>query len=304
MLPPRSPCVMPSRSVARPALKPASVMSFAYCMFAISAGDLNIRQPAVIGVARTTCDAGDALASAVGDEEAHALFDADLRGRDAAVFQDAADQRHRVLVFLPDADVVRELDDFARALLLEAGRHVGDSPFAGMTSRNGRSLRPHRTLTKYDMLVPPSSTIAPMPCSVISRCAFAMRARRSSSAIGGAGLGSGFSARIDAGNGIPPPAPRPCADDRIVERVAAALAAADAWTNVRRVTRMMRGQSTRWRWSCSQTMSPASRRPCRSVLIQRRPRCRLNYGQMPPLRRRLRVRRVRRRPHVLPVRKV
>ena len=62
MLPPSSPCVMPSRSDARPALKAASVMSIAYCMFASSAGDLIIRQPAVTGVASTICEAGDAFA--------------------------------------------------------------------------------------------------------------------------------------------------------------------------------------------------------------------------------------------------
>ena len=60
------------------------------------------------------------------------------------------------------------------------------------------------------MLVPPSSTIAPMPCSAISRCAFAIRARRSSSVIGGAGFGSGFMDEIDAGT-LLPPWPRDCA---------------------------------------------------------------------------------------------
>jgi hypothetical protein len=37
-----------------------------------------------------------------------------------------------------------------------------------------------------------------------------MRARRSSAVMGGAGLGSGFSAAIDAGTGLPVPLPRPC----------------------------------------------------------------------------------------------
>ena len=56
---------MPSCSVARPALNAASVMCIAYCMLAISAADLIIRQPAVIGVARTICEAGSAAASAL-----------------------------------------------------------------------------------------------------------------------------------------------------------------------------------------------------------------------------------------------
>ena len=64
MLPPSSPCVIPSRRVASPALNAASVMSLAYCRHAISAGDLIIRQPAVTGVASTTCEAGAAFCSA------------------------------------------------------------------------------------------------------------------------------------------------------------------------------------------------------------------------------------------------
>ena len=63
MLPPSSPCVMPSRSVESAALNAAIVMSLACCISAISAGDLIIRQPAVTGVASTTCEAGAACAS-------------------------------------------------------------------------------------------------------------------------------------------------------------------------------------------------------------------------------------------------
>ena len=68
-----------------------------------------------------------------------------------------------------------------------------------MTSRNGRSLRPQRTSTKYDMLVPGSRTIAPMPFSAISRRAFSIRASRSASVIGVGLAGKGFNARIEAG---------------------------------------------------------------------------------------------------------
>ena len=119
MLPPSSPCVMPSRSVASPALNAASVMSFAYCM----QRDLRRRldHPAARRDRRGEHDLrrGRRLRQRVGDEEADALLDADLRGRDAAVLQDAGDERQRIVVFLPDAHVVREPDDLARALLLE-----------------------------------------------------------------------------------------------------------------------------------------------------------------------------------------
>ena len=122
------------------------VMSLARCISAISAGDLNIRQPAVTGVASTNSSAAPPRADAVGDEEAHALLDADLAGRDAAVLQDAGDDRAPVLVFLPHADVVGELRDLARALFLEPGRRRRRArPSRGCTSRNGRSLRPQRT---------------------------------------------------------------------------------------------------------------------------------------------------------------
>ena len=43
---------MPALSVANAALMAASVMSFARCISAISAGDLIMRHPAVTGVAR------------------------------------------------------------------------------------------------------------------------------------------------------------------------------------------------------------------------------------------------------------
>lgn len=58
------------------------------------------------------------------------------------------------------------------------------------------------------MLVPVSSTIAPMPCSAISLRAFSMRASRSASAIGVALPGNGFSARMDSGSGVESPRPR------------------------------------------------------------------------------------------------
>ena len=41
-----------------------------------------------------------------------------------------------------------ELDQLARARLLEAGQTQASSPFAGITATNGRSLRPQRTPVK------------------------------------------------------------------------------------------------------------------------------------------------------------
>ena len=64
------------------------------------------------------------LRDAVGDEEAHALLDADLRGRYAAILQDAENRCPPVLVFLPDADVLGERRELSRAGLLEAGADV------------------------------------------------------------------------------------------------------------------------------------------------------------------------------------
>jgi hypothetical protein len=100
-----------------------------------------------------------------------------------------------------------------------------------MTTRNGRSLRPQRTSTKYDMLVPGSSTIAPSPFSTISRRAFSMRVRRSVSVIGTALPGNGLSARTEAGSGAT------CAinvADSIPLVASAAAVADEACTNVRR----------------------------------------------------------------------
>ena len=64
------------------------------------------------------------LRDAVGDEEAHALLDADLRGRHAAILQDAEDGCAPVLVFLPHADVFGERRELSRAGLLEARADV------------------------------------------------------------------------------------------------------------------------------------------------------------------------------------
>jgi hypothetical protein len=105
------------------------------------------------------------------------------------------------------------------------GATYAGSPFAGMTSRNGRSLRPQRTSTKYAIDVPDSSTIAPMPCWLMRRCALAIRARRSSAVIGGAGFGRGFKPVIDAGTAVPCGRPRPC--------VAPTTPAIDVCTNAR-----------------------------------------------------------------------
>ena len=54
----RSSCVMPSLNVSNAASKEASVMSIAFCISAISAADLIIRQPAVITSASTKVIAG------------------------------------------------------------------------------------------------------------------------------------------------------------------------------------------------------------------------------------------------------
>jgi hypothetical protein len=55
------------------------------------------------------------LTDAVEDEEARALLDPDRAGRRAAVAQDLRDHRVGAFVLLPHADVVRELDQLARA---------------------------------------------------------------------------------------------------------------------------------------------------------------------------------------------
>ena len=99
------------------------VMSLARCISAISAGDLNMRQPAVTATASTSSARGAALRSAVEDEEPQPLLDADAAGRDAAIGEDLRDQRVRALVFLPRADVGREPRQLARPLLLEGRRH-------------------------------------------------------------------------------------------------------------------------------------------------------------------------------------
>ncbi len=82
------------------------------------------------------------------------------------------------------------------------------------------------------MLVPGSSTIAPMPLSAISRRAFSIRPRRSSSEIGVAFPGKGFSAAIDAGT-----ARWPCASTSDGSAQAPA-ARADALRKVRRLRDM------------------------------------------------------------------
>jgi hypothetical protein len=67
-----------------------------------------------------------------------------------------------------------------------------------------------------------------------------MRARRSSSVIGGAGFGKGLSARIDSGIAFTTElsAPRLCAVAELERSTAVPAAIADACTNVRLVTRM------------------------------------------------------------------
>src|SRR5262249_10243100 len=57
--------------------------------------------------------AGKALTHAVEDEEANALLEADLAVRRSAIAQNAGDHLVRALVFLPHANVIRELDQLA-----------------------------------------------------------------------------------------------------------------------------------------------------------------------------------------------
>ena len=84
------------------------------------------------------------------------------------------------------------------------------------------------------MLVPGSSTIAPIPFSAMSRRAFSIRALRSSSEIGTALPGNGFSAAMDGG-ALLGPLPR-CAPAGTAYDAAAAMA--EVLTNVRRDMRV------------------------------------------------------------------
>ena len=126
----------------------AIVMSFARCISAISAGDLNMRQPAVTGSALTKSSAGASFLDAVEDEEANALFDADAAGARRRDRSGSARQPVRALVLLPGPHVVAELDQLARARFLERRADPGELAFAGMTATNGRSLSPQRTPVK------------------------------------------------------------------------------------------------------------------------------------------------------------
>ena len=87
-----------------------------------------MRQPAVTGVASTIFEAGCA-SDAVGDEEAHALLDADAAESDAAIRDDARDDLVGTLVLLPGPDFAseRRLDQLAGAVLLESRADVGDA---------------------------------------------------------------------------------------------------------------------------------------------------------------------------------
>jgi hypothetical protein len=67
--------------------------------------------------------------NALRNEEPHALFQADLAARHAAVLEDARHEGAPVFVFLPDPDVVAEGGNLARALLFKRRRHVGQVAF-------------------------------------------------------------------------------------------------------------------------------------------------------------------------------
>src|SRR5204862_6336611 len=78
-------------------------------------------------------------ADPVGDEEADALFDADLSEPDPAVLHAVADHLKRALVLLPDPDLAaeRRLDQLAGAILLESGTHVRDGAPGGNDDAQG-----------------------------------------------------------------------------------------------------------------------------------------------------------------------
>ena len=202
-------------------------------------------------------------------------------------FRMPRDQRAADLVFLPDADVVRELDHFARALLLEAGRHVRDVALR----RNDQQERPlaqapahvdevgHARAALEDDR---ADALFASSAAALSRCARAAR-RRQSAARDWAAASARGSTREPESLRRRRPALR---QRRNCGRARPRPAAAEVWTNVRLVMRMMRDSLTDGARSCSEHDPQPHAWPCRSVLMQRRLGCRLNYGQMSPLRRR------------------
>ena len=145
---PNSNCVMPSASVANAALYASMVMSLARCISAISAGDLIIRQPAVTGVARPNSSCGAAARRPSGMKK---------RTRSSTPTLPVATPRsfRMPATIAPQSSsscqtrmsLVNFVISRARASS-NPGATYASSPFAGITSRNGRSLVPQRTFTK------------------------------------------------------------------------------------------------------------------------------------------------------------
>ena len=175
------------------------VMSLARCISAISAGDLIIRQPAVTAVASTNRLAGAAARSPSAMKKrtrssmpiVPVATPRSLRMPDTTAPQSSSSCHTRT-------SSLNRVISRARASS-KAGATYARSPFAGITSRNGRSLVPQDTSTKYRRLVPGSRMMAPRPCSLMSRRAFSMRACRSSSPIGTGVPGNGSRAAIAVG---------------------------------------------------------------------------------------------------------
>ena len=142
MLPERSYWVIPSRRVAKAALNAASVMSLARCISASSAADLNIRQPAVTGVALTSSAEAASRPKAVHDEEAHLLLQAEPAGGDATIAQQAPAIRANGLSSSCQmrTSCPNRISSRARASSNAGQTHPG-SPRAGSTSAKVRSER-------------------------------------------------------------------------------------------------------------------------------------------------------------------
>jgi len=71
------------------------------------------------------------LADAIEDEKPRGIVHADAAGGDAAVLQNLGHALKRALVFLPDADIGADLNQFPGTHFLEAGQDVGGVAFGG-----------------------------------------------------------------------------------------------------------------------------------------------------------------------------
>ena len=145
---------------------------------------------------------------AVHDEEAQPLLDADAAGRDAAILEDLRDRAVRALVFLPGADVGAELDQLARPRLLEAGADPRELALGRDDGDEGTlALAPPHAGEIEHARCRPRRGWRRCGCSVISRRALSMRARRSSIVIGTMPAVIGRSAPMDGGTAAAPCGP-------------------------------------------------------------------------------------------------